>query len=34
MEGTYRSATVTLIDTRKLENFANLTAEIISENKI
>jgi hypothetical protein len=34
MEGAYRSATVTLIDTRELENLANLTAKIISENEI
>jgi hypothetical protein len=34
MEGDYRSATVTLIDTGELENLANLTAEIISGNEI
>jgi hypothetical protein len=34
MEGDYRSATVTLIDTRELENLASLTAKIISENEI
>jgi hypothetical protein len=33
MEGAYRSATVTLIDAKELENLANLTAKIIAENE-
>ncbi|MDR1340734.1 MAG: hypothetical protein LBK58_11880 [Prevotellaceae bacterium] len=34
LDGDYRSATVSLIDTKELENLAKLTAELISGNEI
>ncbi|MDR1090656.1 MAG: hypothetical protein LBL79_06225 [Prevotella sp.] len=34
LEGAYRSASVSLIDTRELENLASLTAELISGNEM
>jgi hypothetical protein len=34
LKGDYRSATITLIDTKELENLAKLTAELISENEM
>jgi hypothetical protein len=34
LEGAYRSATISLIDTKELENLANITAELISGNEM